>query len=261
MALPQRNLVLLFTALVLGAVFARAQPQVQPDTFRVFSLGTIASISYAFDSRTNTTINPPSSSTYSRPYPVPLNGRLVFYRMVPDADPTKPAVKTVVAEIKLRVRSMDAPTPPSPHLLILIPSSQLANPPTDSRGNPLEFQTLLLDDSFEAHPKNHLRVINFSKRLAAVALANNALQLKSLESQNIPYPAADRAKLQVASVVNGNWVFVVKQTQMFQPNTRLTIFLSDEQPNQFDPNPVGVDLRKIPEIFLPDFPANGSYTP
>lgn len=258
MALLRRNLVLLFAAALLFPALARAQARPQPDTFRVISLGTIAQLSYAFDSRTTTTLSPPVGSSYSKPYPVPLDGRLTFYRMVPAADPAKPAVKTVVAEIKLRGRPMDVPTPPAPYLLVLVPSAQLAKPPTDSHGAPLEFQTLLLDDSFDAHPKNHVRVINFSKRPAAVALDRSAHQLKPWESKNIPYPSRDRGRLQAASLLNDKWVSALRQTQMFEPNSRLTIFLCDEQPNEFDPNPVGLDLRKIPEVFPTDSP-EGSY--
>lgn len=261
MALLRRNLIWLFAAVLLFPVFAQAQSRPLPDTFRIISLGAITPLSYAFDARTTTTISLPAGSSYSKPYPVPPDGRLTFYRMSPAPDPAKPAVKTVVAEIKLRVRSIDAATPPSPYLLVLIPSAQLAKPPTDSSGNPLEFQTLLLDDSFKAHPKNHVRVINFSRRLAAVALDRTAHQMKPLESKIIPYPVGDRGRLQVASLLNNSWMSALRQTQMFEPNSRLTIFVCDEQPNEFDPNPVGLDLRKIPEVFPPDSSESSSSTP
>ncbi len=251
MALTFRHLILPAVLVCFGVSIANAQAAPRPDTFRVVSLGPTEPLRYDVDPRTTNTVDFPTT-TYSRPYPIPLDGELSLYRLVDNPDPKLPPAKIIVAQLRLPPRSSGADQPPTPRVIILVPAYLLpSNAPRAPDGGPLEFLPMVLDDSASTHPADHLRVISFSRRPSAVMFGAKSTTLDPFKSAVIPYPETYRTKLQVATLVTGQWRPIVSSTQMLARDTRLTLFLIDPPPTEDDPAPVDLRLRKIAEVLPP----------
>lgn len=249
MAISQRHLIRLFWTVLcfapLGFLHAQTSPATGPGTFRLLALGSVEPMLYKADSRTQQRISL-STSSYSRPYPIPANGVISFYRIGVAPTPLQPAPVLPVAEIRVGQHTAEQPI-----IIILIPGGHpKIPPPVLADGKPAEFSALILDDSFSAHPKNTLRVLSFSKYATAVKLGTSeGAQILPLESKTIAYPSGDRAMLQIAAFTHNMWAPVSSNLQMLAPDTRLTLFLSDTPPSQGNPDPREVTFNKIVEVF------------
>lgn len=245
MAHSQRYLI--FLAFGLLCLAARADAPMNPPagptgTFRLVSLGAAEPFLYDVAPRSTRTIRP-AVSTYTKPQPIPADGKLRFYRLGEPTEPRLPPPHIPVAEITVDT------TEPRPLLVILIPGGLPNLPPqTLSNGKPAEFSALVLDDSPEIAPVNHLRVVNFSRRPSGVVLGSQTITVPPLQSALIPYPDVKRAPFKVATRIGDSWFPLISNSQMLSPNTRLTLFLSDIDPAP-DSTSLELVLRKIVEVF------------
>jgi hypothetical protein len=257
MAIIQRHLIfLLWAALCVSPLHtaqAQTAPVAAPGTFRLLGLGSVEPMFYRSDARTQQRISL-STSSYSRPYPIPANGIISFYRIGVPASALLPPPMIPVAELHVGQHTAEQPI-----IIILIPGGHAGIAPTVlADGKPAEFSAVVLDDSFTTHPKNSLRVLSFSKHPTGVKLGSaDGAQVRPLESKVIPYPAGDRAMLQIAAFTNNMWAPVSSNLQMLAPNTRLTLFLSDIPPSAANPDPREVTFNKIVEVFH-SFPPQAS---
>lgn len=236
----------LIVVLILGFFIhpTHAQPDAEtPPAFRVLSLGSIEPLFYAVDARTQRRVSL-STTNYSRPHPIPSNGVVSFYRPGPPAVPGGAPTRVPVGEIRLGQRK-----PGDALVVILVPGGMPGMPlPSLPDGRPAEFASVILDDSPSAHPADTIRVLSFSKQPAAVRLGQAGGQLQPFESKIVPYPAGDRAMLQIATYANNAWMPIVSNLQMLAPDTRLTLFLADTPPSPGNPGPTEITYRRIAEI-------------
>ena len=249
MAHPQRHLTawIFFLGLLLG-VSAPAQPVEIPPAFRLISLGDADPLLYDLDGKTTRTVYL-TTTTYTRPQPLPANGDLKFYRIKENPDPKLPPERVPVAQVRVPANS------PMPVIIILIPGGLPGRPvPILENGKPAEFSTILLDDSPAASPPNHLRVLSFSKRPVGVKFGEATSQLAPFESKLIAYPAGNRTALLVASFSMDTWQPIISTLQMLAPNTRITLFFSDPPTVPGELESRDLLLRKIVEVLPPPSP-------
>jgi hypothetical protein len=174
-----------------------------------------------------------SVGSFSRLYPAPQNGNVVFYKETPNPEEGRPPIKTPLAKANLPTDNA------GPYLILLI-----RNPPNAE----LEFTTVVLDHSLENFPANTYRVYNYSKRQLAVRLAEVELLLNTRDSANVPYPNTRKTWLKVAANdQEEGWLVVRSAPQPVGANTRTTIFLVDIAPTTRDPDPLGIIDRRIKE--------------
>lgn len=247
MALSRRYLIravlLLGLGLSPGRPLPAQSPTAPPPAFRLLSLGDAEPLRYDLDRQTTRIVNL-ATTTYSRPHPLPADRRLRFYRLGESPAPGQPPPRVPVAEISIPT---DAPTPV---LIVLIPGGLPGRPlPVLANGAHAEFSALVIDDSATAAPRDHLRIISFSQRPAAVKLGDQSVQLAPFETRNLPYPPGTRAALLVATLSTGAWAPVISTMQMLAPDTRITLLLSDPPPGPSGVSPADLRLRKIAEVF------------
>ncbi len=244
MAFSRRHLILTLFALCGSGLrpLAAQAPTEPPPSFRLLSLGNAEPLRYDLD-RKNTRIVNLTTTTYSRPQPLPANHQLQFYRLGESTVPNQPPPRLPVAEISI---PHDAPMPV---VVILIPGGLPGRPlPILSNGETAEFSALILDDSETAAPRDHLRIISFSQRPAAVKLGEQGVQLAPFETQSIPYPTGSRTALQVATLYHQAWAPVISSMQMLAADTRITLLLSDAPPGPSGTPPADLRLRKVVEV-------------
>lgn len=251
MALPQRYLTLaaLLLAWLLPAPAARsadAPAPPPPPSFRMLCLGTIESLLYSPAPGVERRLSL-GTSAYSRPYPVPENGRVSFYRPGPPAKPDGPPTRIEVGEVRLgRLQ------PGEVRSVILIPGGLPgAPPPALASGAPAEFACVVLDDSRSAHPAGSVRVISFSRQPAAVRFGAEGAQIPPLQTKLLHYPPGDRAMLQIATFADDAWMPIASSLQMLAPDTRVTLFLTDQAPTPGNPRPTEILYRRVAEILPP----------
>jgi hypothetical protein len=246
MALTRRYLTLLLVGVfsALGLHLRAQAPAEVPPSFRLLSLGEAEPISYDLERKPRTVYL--TTNNYSSAHPLPSNGALNFYRLKTNADPKLPPERIPVAEIKI------PPDSPKPVIIILIPGGLPGRPvPTLENGKPAEFASIILDDSPAASPRDHLRVISFSKRPVGVKFGESTAQLAPFENKLFAYPSGNRTALLVATFSMESWQPIVSTVQMLAPNTRITLLFSDPPHKPGEMESRDLFLRKIVEVLPP----------
>ncbi|MBT62294.1 MAG: hypothetical protein CML13_03690 [Puniceicoccaceae bacterium] len=215
-----------------------AQTSPAPEAqFRVVSMSDVETVLFDLDKEQEVLIA--SVGTFSRLYPAPKDGNVVFYKETPNPESGLPPIKTPLAKSQLPSQSV------GPYLILLIPNN--------SPNTKLKFKTVVLDHSLENFPANTYRVYNYSKRQLAVRLAEANLLLSTAESGSVPYPDGRKAWLKVAANdQDEGWLVVRSAPQPVGSNTRTTVFLVDIEPSELDPNPLGIMDRRIRERIFTD---------
>ncbi|CAM2921437.1 hypothetical protein [Rariglobus hedericola] len=242
MALAQRHLirVLACVFLLVAPAILRSQTSPAPEApapqFRVVSIAGVET--FFFDVEKKKESLNAAAGSFSQLYPAPKNRDVVFYREVPNADPKLPPVKTPVAKAQLPAQKI------GPFLILIA-----KNPPEAE----LAYNTLVIDQSLEAHPANNYRVFNFSKRRLAVNIADTKMVLPTGQYQTAPYPTSRKAWLQVAADEKADgWLLVSSSAHPVGADSRTSIFLVDIAPSPMDPNPKGIVARRIRESITTD---------
>ncbi|WPJ95206.1 hypothetical protein SH580_17425 [Coraliomargarita algicola] len=237
MALRIRHLIptlISFFCLMQSDATAQTTPQDIPK-FRVLSMSAFETV--LFDIDKEPIVLRSSLGSFSRLYPSPKDGNVVFYKETPNPqDPNLPPIKTTLAQAKL--------SEGGPYIILLI-----RNP----AGSSLEYKTVVLDHSLEKFPANTYRVYNYSKRQLAVQLSETNLLLNTGESGSVPYPASSKTWLKVAANdQDEGWLVVRSAPQTTGTNNRTTLFLVDIPPSERDPNPLGIIDREMRERIRTD---------
>lgn len=241
MALTERHLIPAVIGLLclflphLHAQETPAAPAPLPQ-FRVVAMTDLATLFYDAD-KTKEIVNAGVGS-FSRIYTAPKNRLVVLYTEVPNADPALPPKKVILAKAQLPAQK------PGPFLIMLN-----KNP----AGAEMEFSTMVLDHSLEAHPAQTYLVFNFSKRRLAVNLADTNLVLSTGQSEKVAYPDTRKAWLKIAAdEQTDGWLLVSSSPHAVGANTRTTVFIVDIPPSERDPNPKGIVARRIRETIYTD---------
>jgi hypothetical protein len=201
-----------------------------------------------------------SEDNYSSPYLCPPDGVIQFYRLKPAATPKEAPVKVPVVQARIEKKEgqfiillVADPRGPAPKYVPPAGDPDDPNyiPPPPTIDHLL---AVTLDDSPEAHPVATVRVVNLSRRAAALKLGSSLFQIAPLQNQLVPYPGNKRVWMHVATLGEQGWQRVIGGPQSFAPSTRIVLFLNDVRPGKDDLNPIGLSLKKIIETVTPPVP-------
>jgi hypothetical protein len=227
MAYLQRYLIaptFLLLALCLCPPCASSQTEPpKPVMFRTLAVGNTAAVAglrYADKGRTISL--PAGSNSLSQPYPAPRSGHLVLFRELPPAAPGEPFRRIPVTEARL-----DAD---GPCLLVLTSFPDPADP------GARKVTAIPVDDSWQVHPAETVRVFNFSRRNAALKIGPDTVELSPAQSHIARYPENSRViDLKIAISDHGEWKLCSCSPQGIIPKTRMIVVITDEEPTPSNP--------------------------
>lgn len=253
MAFTQRHLIRLpvwlcllcaINAVCASASAASGQTEI-PATFRLISLGPAEPFIYDVSPGKARNVYY-GTNAFSDPLPIPNGGQIVFYRVMPNPDPKLPPQRMPVAELRMPLNETRS------ILVVLVPGGLPGMPPPIlPNGKRAEFSALILDGSETAAPADTMRVVNFSKRPAAVRWGPSVLQLPPFESKLIPYPEGTRARFELATFIYDQWTPVISNTQMISIGTKLTLFITDPPSVPGVADIPDLDIKQIVEVIPP----------
>jgi hypothetical protein len=215
----------------------RAQPEAPPAVFRTLAFS--ADVSEVFyDLHGKPVPVSAAAAGMSMPYEIPAGGRVSFYRLQPADTPEGKPRRVIVTEASM--------TGPGPFLVFMAAR-------TESPGG---IWVQVVEDSWETHPAETIRLFNFSRRNVAVKIVikNTVAELAPGEEKILPYVANGQFWLQVATKEAGSWVMRVSAPQVAPPTARITAILFDQQPTPDRPVTHELDLVKYIDV-LPKPPA------
>ena len=234
MAFAQRYLIALFIILTVPAaiVMVRAQqPTEHPVTFRAISIGYAATPLLYETAPGKALIVAAGNGELSQAYMSPPDGMVSFYREVPAEKSTDKPRRIPAGKAHLGDEG-------GPYIIILSPS------PNNS--DPTKTELQVIDDSWTAHPIQTVRVLNFSKRLAAVQVASASEQINTGGTHIFPYPSGKGYILfKVALMEESGWVLRWNAPEGIIPNARPTFVITDMFPDPEDPRPLAIDITSI----------------
>ena len=239
MAFTQRYLKpasLCLLSLSVALVLRAQQPLEKPVTFRAMAVGN--SVSALLYELAPGKIVPLSagSSDLSQPYASPPGGLVAFFREGPPERPGEKPKRIPIAKAQLGSGG--------PYLVVL------SLPPTGSNG--MSVETIVVDDSWTAHPMKTVRVFNFSKRRAALQVGADNQELVTGGSHVFPYPPGKGSILfKVALMEEQGWVLRTNCPQGIIPNTRSTVIITDVVPTVDEPNPVDINVANVFDFSQP----------
>lgn len=251
MAFPFRHLISRNVALVIvtfaatafvAGFAAHAQPTApapvpaQPAVFQLYATAPLGDLFYEAKGRT-VSVNV-GHHAFSAPAIAPPDGKVSLYRFKPAAEPGLPAVRVPVISASVSV------TDAAQTLLLIYAEGP---PPPDGTVDTRPLRSLTLDQSPAAFPEGTIRVFSFSTRPVAVKVGTSAVPVPPMQAVSIPYPGDKRAWLHIATVGEQGWQRVIGTAQTLGTRTRLSLFLRDIAPSQYDPKPVGLLLGKVLE--------------
>lgn len=190
-------------------VRAQSSPQSEGPSPRMFRILTVTSFvpGVKYDAGAGGKPTPLSISVQPfKAYPVPANNRLVLYREAPpppDAPPGTPPRKQTVAEAELPARVARV-------LVVVIPAG------TDPGAG---YRLVVIDDDPAEHPAGKLRLINFSKLEAAVALNRDRHSLAAGRSLWVE-SGQGGVLVQVAAQKGGQWQMAFRGERLGRGDTR-----------------------------------------
>ncbi|HSI07818.1 MAG TPA: hypothetical protein VK985_04450 [Rariglobus sp.] len=114
----------------------------------------------------------------------------------------------------------------------------------------------VISDSWETHPFETIRVLNFSRRRVAIQVGDRLKELATNEFELFPYPAADSELVRFKTATNDGkgWILRKNTPQPIIHNTRASIVISDIEPTEHDPNPEGINVRNMIDPLQPPKP-------
>jgi hypothetical protein len=242
MAHSKRYLTLLFLA-VAGTLFpivGRAQPapvEPLPVKFRTLAIGNtvpLAGLRYDYNRKPISILV--GDTEPSSPYNASPSGLITFYRESPPVPPETKPRRIPVAEAQLGNDPM--------YWIVLVARIQ---------SGVTTVTPLVINESWDAHPHETVRVLNFSKRKVAVKLGETAVEMAPSESHIFPYPSGDSeiVTLQTATNDAGQWVLRMNSPQGIIHGTRASIVISDVEPSQWDPHPEGINVINMIDTMTP----------
>lgn len=209
-------------------VHAQSAPK-PPVTFRILGLGAPVTDLFYYNGRQAVSVTA-GSSGFSAPYPVPNDGRVEFFRVLPPEPPEEKPRRVTVTDLQLGEGG--------PFLVIMLTDPAT---PTQTRG-------VVVDDSWEKHPSGTMQLFSFSRRLLAVKVGDEMVELAAGQSRLFSYHGANRLSLQAATREGADWVLRIRSPKSILPDSRSTVVLIDQEPSPERPNPDG--LRTLDFIDL-----------
>ena len=222
--------------LIVGQVLV-AQASTTPDqvaSFRTLSMITsINDLLYDYDGESVPV--KARTSSFSKAYPLPDDGNLIFYRLLPPKEGETEPQRINVAEIELEEDNGG--------LFIFM---------TEATDNVNHINTFVAKDSWTEHPLETLLVFNLSERHTMVKLDTDGevRQLGPGQSAIYPYPknGSKQAMLKVATREDGSdWELRIGGPQLTLAGTRSTLALVDEQATELRPLTKDLLIRKLIE--------------
>lgn len=242
MAFTQRHLttgLTLFFGLV-AAAQTHAQPEAEPSVlFRTIAVGTqVSGLFYEISPGKPVAVSA-GGAALSVPYVSPASGELSFYRELPPEEPNGKPRRVPVAEVHLGKSG--------PYMVILTSAASSADSTT--------ITPIVVDDSWSIHPLQTVRVFNFSKRHAAVMVAEETVEMDTNQSHVFSYPPKKGSfRFKVALVEANGWILRVSCPQGVIPDTRSTIVITDVVPTENEPHPVDVNITNVFDFTKPPPP-------
>lgn len=237
MAFLKRHLspaVFLCAGLFLSAAY-RAQAEADPvKFFRTLALGAdVAEVFY--DLRGKPVPVASVAAGFSSVYEAPAGGKVVFYRLLPPEKPEGKPRRVTVAETHMNE--------PGPYLVFMTSKPEL----------PDEIAIQVVNDAWDVHPAETIRVFNFSRRDVAVRIVIKDLvaELSPGKDRVLPYAATGQFWMQAATMERGGWVMRVSAPQVAPPKTRITAILFDQKPSPDRPVTHELDLVKYIDVVPP----------
>lgn len=224
-----------------------AQPQTATSQFRTAGLGNIAPFTgLLYDSGKKPVSVGTRYVNLSEPYERQDTGPLVLHREVAPVPPETKPTKLPVVTAPLGKDSL--------YLMILIGAHPDPTTPTATTSS---ITTCIVDDSWEAHPVDTVRIFNFSRRRVAVQIEDVATELSHTESRVFPYPKnKGMIRLKVATLESTGWKLRSTTPQGIIPGTRSNIFIEDFKPEIEDPNPEDINVFNVVDSMPPPPPPN-----
>jgi len=178
----------------------------------------------------------------SQPYEKSDASALVLYRETPPVPPETKPTKTPVVTAQLGKDSI--------YFIILYTTPQIGKPGTGTT-------VQVIDDSWEAHPLNTVRVLNYSRRRVAIQIDEKMAELSSTEFQVIQYPKNKGIiRCKVATWESDGWHLRSTTPQSIFEGTRSNIVIEDFHPDIDAPNPDGINVFNIVDPLPPPPPPN-----
>jgi hypothetical protein len=217
-------------ALAFLAAVARAQPAPPPATFRTLAISTDVPDVY-YDLRGEAVVVTAATSGLSMPNEIPAGGRVVFYRLQPAGTSEVKPRRVTVADVRL--------SGTGPFLLFMA-----------ERPDSPELVVQIVDDSWENHPVETIRWLNFSRRNVVVKIVNKELTVELAPGQDrlLPYGVTGQFWLQAATRETGGWVMRISAPQVSPPQTRITAITFDQKPTPDRPRTKELDLVKFIDV-------------
>lgn len=172
-----------------------------------------------------------ATSGLSIPNEVPAGGRIVFYRLQPAENSEAKPRRVTVADVNLGGTG--------PFLLFMA-----------ERPDSAELALQIVDDSWESHPVETIRLFNFSRRNVVVKIVIKELVVELLSGKDrvLPYGTTGQFWFQAATQEPEGWVMRVSAPQVSPPKTRITAILFDQKPTPDRPLTRELDLVKFIDV-------------
>ncbi|MFA6960975.1 MAG: hypothetical protein WC205_09510 [Opitutaceae bacterium] len=196
------------------ASVTHAQPEPPRATFRTFAISSnISEVFYELDGKPVPVAA--ANAGLSTPYEVPTGGRVVFYRLQPAETSGGKPHRLTVAEVRLNGAG--------PFLVFMAPKP----------GAPGEVLAQVVEDSWQTHPAETIRLFNFSRRdvAARIVIKEVVAELSPGRDRVLPYPVIGQFWMQAATKESTGWVIRVSAPQVAPPKARITAIIFDELPS------------------------------
>ncbi len=241
MALSFRHLICaaVWVVPISHATAQAAPPGSPPAVFRTLSVDRPVSGLF-YDHQDRPIALSANGSTLSGAHRIPANGLVALYRRLPSEQPGGPERRVPVTEVRL--------TGEGPHFLLLSSTPDPTGP-----GN-VRISALPVNASWEIHPIETIRVLNFSKRMAAVRVGESATELPSGTEKFFPYPEGTKVWVKAAVKEPDGWVIRIGAPQAIIPGTRSLIVLGDAPPTEEDPEGRRLKIRNVIDTTRPPAP-------
>ncbi len=240
MAFPHRYLRIIITLLA-GFVAKGVQAQEpvdKPVTFRTLAIGNTIGPFFCDLSPGKPTAISAGHSQLSQSYVCPKDGVLEFYSEGPPDNPGGKPRRIPLNKVNLGKGG--------PYLVLFFQS-----PESTALGG-VTTSVQAFDDSWSAHPLQTVRVLNFSKKPAAIQIASNTAEVAVAGMHILSYPAGKGyLLLKVAIMEDGQWTMRWNSAQGIVPGVRPTFVITDMVPTPEDPHPVAIDITTIFDVSPP----------
>ncbi|WP_269523236.1 hypothetical protein [Coraliomargarita parva] len=196
-----------FLCTIFACLLCNVTAQEQPRVFRVFTpVGSISNLRYDTKDESHALR---IGSKLSEPIELP-DGPLELYRLVPPP----PDSPTDAKPVKVVVARVDLPIDVQRFILVVL------------AGEGFSYQVFPVKDDYGSHGAGQLRLINFSKMDAALAVNKEMYQIKSGASLTVPY-GDGATTLKVAANKGGGWNMTFRKNRIAYANRRAYLLVFD----------------------------------